>query len=148
MTRFEREMDGRLELNMSFDEIQEAFKDVPVKPVKISRKFNPDGEYIEIAFVTPEVGNRYCQLIRELEEWTLWDIRVKSTPNNAVITEICHDLSAGKFELLKNPSIRAENKTVNLYIDRILEDRQREDLCEQFYIMTGYTLSFSNGIKA
>jgi len=63
-----------MEINAAFAAIQLAFSGKPHRLLKKSKRAGPEGEHIELRFVTPAAGARYADDIAELVRTTGWTI--------------------------------------------------------------------------
>ncbi len=76
-----QKLDYQMEQNQALNLIDDAFKDKEDKPYKKSLKAIDGEPCIELSFISPVIGNKYRDLIDELESRTRWPIRVNPVPN-------------------------------------------------------------------
>ncbi len=76
-----QKLDYQMEQNQALNLIDDAFKDKEDKLYKKSLKAIDGEPCIELSFISPVIGNKYRDLIDELESRTRWPIRVNPVPN-------------------------------------------------------------------
>ena len=95
------------EINKAYSEIRKVFGDQPHAPSKMGLK---SGSYIEVAFISSQVGNRYRGLLDAVGERIGWEIRVRPSANQdeiarearAMTPEECVVRGAAKIYLNEN----------------------------------------------
>lgn len=95
------------EINKAYSEIRKVFGDQPHAPSKMGLK---SGLYIEAAFISSEVGERYRGLLDAVGERIGWEIRVRPSANQdeiarearAITPEGCVVRGAAKIYLNEN----------------------------------------------
>ncbi|MXX12678.1 MAG: MBL fold metallo-hydrolase [Gemmatimonadetes bacterium] len=95
------------EINKAYSEIRKVFGDQPHAPSKMGLK---SGSYIEVAFISSQVGNRYRGLLNAVGERIGWEIRVRPSANQdeiarearAMTPEECVVCGAAKIYLNEN----------------------------------------------
>ena len=95
------------EINKAYSEIRKVFGDQPHAPSKMGLK---SGSYIEVAFISSQVGNRYRGLLSAVGERIGWEIRVRPSANQdevarearAMTPEECVVRGAAKIYLNEN----------------------------------------------
>ncbi|MBN1421770.1 MAG: MBL fold metallo-hydrolase [Planctomycetes bacterium] len=131
---------GPFEINAAFRRIEEAFAGLPHRPYRKSRKPGPDGPFIELSFISPEVGERYREAIESVAAEIGWRIRVAPSPNQIEICERARRLVAGETRILKGPSFLRSERAVRVVVDRLPAEDERGALEEAFEAETGYRL--------
>jgi predicted metal-dependent RNase len=76
-----QKLDYQMEQNQALNLIDDAFKDKEDKLYKKSLKAIDGEPCIELSFISPVIGNKYRDLIDELESRTRWPIRINPVPN-------------------------------------------------------------------
>lgn len=131
-----------MEQNSALKCIDEYFEVKDDKPYKKSIKSSPDGKYIELAFISPIIGNKYIEDLKHISEIIGWDMAVSSSVNQNEIINIAAGLcrSAG-VNLVKNPSFNPADLSIIL---RVKEDEDEifDEMKEHFERLTGCTLKF------
>lgn len=105
---------GRMELNLALAEVERAFAACDHRPYKKSKKAGPDGEWIELAFISPEVGARYEALIDEVAYRTSWSIRVAGSVDQQGVLTVVRELLPPAWQLRKNPGLDVAGRRVKL----------------------------------
>ncbi|MDE2722445.1 MAG: MBL fold metallo-hydrolase [Gemmatimonadota bacterium] len=127
------------EINKAYSEIRKVFGDQPHAPSKMGLK---SGSYIEVAFISSQVGNRYRGLLNAVGERIGWEIRVRPSANQdevarearAVTPEACVVRGAAKIYL-------NENRVV-VSVAMVPEDADTR--ATAFEENTGFTIEWDN----
>lgn len=132
---------GQMEQNAAFSMIDEAFRNVRHRLYKKGLKQDDTGSYIELSFISPEIGISYDDLIKDLSSRTRWDIRISPNPNqNEILKCIKQILFKKGLYTKKNPSIYVDRGEVRLYP----ADEWNGDILEcikaEFKEATGYDI--------
>lgn len=136
-----RDAQGRLEMNLAYRAIRDAFESEGHQPHRTGRKPAPSaGEpYIEVAFISPEVGARYADKLAHLSAEIGWPLQVASVPNQNAILGVARELF-GAYRILRGPSFFPQERKVTLRVERAPSDEERKRLERQFEERTGYRL--------
>jgi Cft2 family RNA processing exonuclease len=105
---------GRLEINLALAEIEKAFTDKEHRPYKKSKKAGADGEWIELTFVSPEVGARYQDVIDDLAYRTSWIIRIGQSVDQQAVLRIVKELMPAGWQVSKGPGLDVAGRKVKL----------------------------------
>ena len=105
---------------------------------KKSVKSDAQGSYLELSFLSPEVGRRYSELLAQLASQTQWRIRIADSVNQKEIFEIIRTL-CGKYEipLLKNPSYLPQERTIQIQTTFLPSRKLQERLVQEVREITG-----------
>ena len=128
------------EINKAYSEIRKAFGDQPHAPSKMGLK---SGSYIEAAFISSQVGERYRGLLNAVGERIGWEIRVRPSANQdeiarearAITPEACVVRGAAKIYL-------NENRVV-VPVAMVPEDADTR--ATAFEESTGFTIAWEEG---
>ncbi len=132
---------GQMEQNRAFQLIDEAFEDTPVRLYKKGLKRDSQGSFIELSFITPEIGIQWQHLIEELEKKTWWNIRINPNPNQNEVLKLARRLLEGEgLYLKKNPSFLQMDKTVKVVPSGEWEEEVFCRVKDVFSNQTGYEL--------
>ncbi|HZJ57130.1 MAG TPA: MBL fold metallo-hydrolase [Clostridia bacterium] len=135
---------GQMEQNKAFQIIDEAFAGKPVRVYKKGLKRDGDTPYIELAFITPEIGEKWQHLIEELETQTWWNIRINPSPNQNEVLRLARRLLEGEGLLLRrNPSFIQIDQAVRVTPAEPWDPEVLEEIKDVFAGETGYTLVVS-----
>ena len=135
---------GPVEINLAYRMIEEAFNDVPEtwRPYRKGLKADADRAFIELAFISPDIGNRQRDRIRQLAKEIGWPLRIKPEPNQFALIETASRLVPKEWRLQKQPSVHRSEGVVRL---KCLSappegDPQWIALREKFQELTGFRL--------
>jgi Cft2 family RNA processing exonuclease len=136
---------NRMEINAAYRAIDYAFADQPElwRPYKKSLKSTPDGTFIELAFVTPEVGARLSELIRQTAAFSGYPLRIKPEPNQIVLLDYVRKLIPKEWQLQKQPGLFKTEKIVRIKCTHppAADSEAWRAIQQQFTDATGYTLA-------
>lgn len=125
----------RLEINAAYAAIRAGLEGSTL--YKTSLK----GEEIQLSFISPQVGERYRDVIDALSAQTGYPLRINPQPNQGAILEAARALLAGKnIPIAKGPSIYSERAEVALTPGAALDDDMLEETAAEFGELTGYRL--------
>lgn len=114
---FKAEQCTQLEQNKALDIIETAFKDEKYKPYKKSIKNNLQGRYIELSFISPNIGKRFVEKLGHLCNETGWNIVISDKINQNEIINITKILcNRYNVKLKKNPSFNPDDKSIKLIL--------------------------------
>ena len=127
------------EINKAYTEIRKAFNNQPHAPSKMGLK---SGSYIEVAFISSQVGNRYRRLLNEVGESIGWEIQVRPSANQdeiarearAITPEACVLRGAAKIYL-------TENRVV---VPVAIVPEDADSRATAFEECTGFTIEWDN----
>ncbi|TDT51040.1 MBL fold metallo-hydrolase [Fonticella tunisiensis] len=131
--------ENMMEQNMAFEYIENAFKNERHRIYKKSKKVHDGIPYIELSFITPEVGEKYRKKIDALQKETGWSIVIGKNPNQNEIIKVAKEIcSSIGITLIKNPSIYTSEKAVKIKVAVEVEENKRRILEDRFKEETGY----------
>lgn len=137
----ETEMD-RMEQNAAFALIDHAFSAEAQRPSRRGIKNDQWGKLIELAFITPSVGERHAALMRSLEKETGWRIRVGDSVNQMELAGIVVELlAAAGIKPMKNPGIRVGEREVTARLPAGASSDVVQDISERLFERTGFRLT-------
>jgi Cft2 family RNA processing exonuclease len=142
-----RSMDeaGRLEINLAYELLRDAFAGEPDRPARIGKKQAPGGEeHIEIAFISPEVGARYTEKLRDLERSVGRTLRVSPAADLNGIIEAARRL-IGLPRIRKGPSFLPASRSVRVAVREPIPFAEAESLAAEFESRTGLRLVIEHG---
>lgn len=133
---------GRMEINEAFSLILAAFEGSEVPPLKKSKRMGPDGEYIELRFVTPQAGERQAGFIDSLMKETGWTIVVSPnvTPNE--LHRLAGALVPAGCDLHGQARVFAQDRKVVLRHSGEFEAAELAAALSEFERLTGFILKF------
>ena len=101
----------KLEINAAYGKIKEVFSTKAHSLIKVGLK----GEAIELTFITPEIGKRYEELMKEIGEQIGYKLQYRSTPDQNKLQQMVKDLVAsysGQVTLISEPSINLAKQEI------------------------------------
>lgn len=115
---------GQTEQNTAFSAIEHAFIKQPDKLYKKSIKADSNGTFIELSFISPEIGMKYQDEIDNLEASLGWRIEIGMAVNQNEILKIGRSILQ-KYDLLakKNISYHPDKRIFSV---QVLADGQSE----------------------
>jgi Cft2 family RNA processing exonuclease len=134
----------RMEINAAYRAIEEAFAGQPElwRPYKKSLKSSDSGPFIELAFLTPEVGLRQSELIQQTTARIGYPLRIKPEPNQIALITFARQLIPKAWQLQKQPSVFKAEKIVRVKCAKppTADSEELKAVQEQFTEATGYAL--------
>lgn len=128
----------KLEQNLAFSCIDQAFDSLPHKPDKKSLKQDLQGSYLEVGFISPMAGCRYREELQSLANQTGWRIRIADKVNQNELFKIAQ-LLCMKYEipLMKNPAYLPERKVVQMKAGNVTDPDCFSKAAAEFLERTG-----------
>lgn len=122
--------------------IAEAFSLAPEtwRPSHIKLKTDDRGEYLELAFLTPELGLRQKRTIQAMANATSNRLRIRPNMNTHDLVEIAKRIVPTEWQLLKQPSLHNLEGVVRVKTTVSPKPEQLAKVCEQYNELTGYRL--------
>ena len=147
---YPKNMDGTLgpraekaEQNLAFFCIDQTFESLPHKPEKKSLKQDAHGKYLEIAFISPMVGNRYAAELQTLSNQTGWRICIADRVNqNGLLKNAQLLCMKYGISLAKSPSYLPERRTVQMKLREEAPAERLEEVSAAFTELTGCGCTF------
>ncbi len=132
---------GHMEQNKAFKLIEESFAGKPHRLYKKGLKRDENGPYIELTFITPEIGERYRDIILQLEEKTGWPMRINPNPNQNEVIKLARRLLEQKgLRLKRNPGFFQLEKEIRVVPVDDWDCGALDDVKKEFEYYTGYRL--------
>lgn len=136
---FESHNKEAMEQNHALNHIDKAFETEEFKPYKKSIK----GEnYMELSFISPIVGERYIDKIKDIVYDIGWNIGIANSVNQNEIISMAKELcNKNDIFLNKNPSFKPGDLRVIIKPNKI-EEFKLQEVKEQFDYCTGCYLEW------
>ena len=131
---------GRMEINAAFAEIDRAFAGQPLRPHKRSKKTDAEGAYIELSFISPEVGARHAELLSELGYRTSWRVVVANKVDQQAVLAAARELIPDTWQQTKNPGLDVAGRRLLLRLVHQPPVEERQHVSEKLEQRTGFTL--------
>ncbi len=131
-----------MEQNQAFQYIEDVFQMENVKLYRKGRKAENGRPYILLTFITPQVGERYRQVIEGLEDDTGWNIVTAPNPNQAAVIECARRVVSERgFSIRRGPGIHADKALAEIELADEVDESTASALRKRFAAMTGYDLA-------
>ncbi|MCI0337051.1 MAG: MBL fold metallo-hydrolase [Acidobacteria bacterium] len=132
-----------LDVTRSMAMIENAFDFAPPawKPSRLKLKTDEVGDYLELAFLTPELGHRQRLTIQAMADATGHRLRIRPNVNTHDLVEIARKLVPPEWRLLKQPSLHSDQRMVQVKVAAPPLPEDLAKICEQYDEMTGFRLS-------
>lgn len=123
--------------------IEEAFSFAPEtwQVSRVKMKSDERGEYLELKFLTPEIGLRQTRTIQAMANATGHRLKIRTGVNTFDLVEIAKRLIPAEWRLLKQPSVHPDKGVVEAKIAAPPSPEELADVCEQYEEATGFRLS-------
>lgn len=128
---------GAWEINRAYQEIRGAFQKEKHKPSKVGLK---GGAYIELAFISPQVGVRYEDLMAELAERVGWDVKVRPSSNQELISQKAREVTPEEWVMRGAPKIYPDRVVVPVV--HVPGEEDREKYADEFADLTGFVIDW------
>ncbi len=123
-------------------EIEDAFSLAPEtwRPSRVKLKTDEEGDYLELAFLTPELGLRQKRTMQAMADATGHRLRIRPSVNTFDLVEIAKKLLPKEWRMLKQPSLRSDQGLVRVKVASPPPAEELAEVCEQYDEMTGFRL--------
>ncbi len=127
-----------LEQNLAFTCIDMEFDQLPCTLEKKSLKQDDRGRYIELAFISPAIGQRFSADIQRTADQIGWRIRIADRINQIALAQTAQSLcSKHGIVLAKNPSYLPAKKSIALKAGGFIPPGACEAVQKEFDELTG-----------
>ncbi len=130
------------EINRAYAEIREVFQAERHAPYRVGLKSDAGGSYIEAAFISPEVGERYRALMDRLESRIGWSIRVRDSANQEQIAQEARRITPEDCTVRGTPRFFAGEGRVTVLVVQAPDEAEQEALGEAFREATGFEIEW------
>jgi len=128
---------GAWEINRSYQEIRKAFQSEKHMPSKIGLK---GGAYIELAFISPQVGARYQDLMHTLGERIGWGVQVRPSSNQELISQRAREVTPEDWVVRGAPKIYPDRVVVPVV--HVPSEDDRAKFAAEFADLTGFVIDW------
>lgn len=131
------------EQNLAFFCIDQTFEALPHRPEKKSLRQDAHGKYLEIAFISPMIGNRYAAELQALSNQTGWRICIADRVNqNGLLKNAQLLCMKYGISLAKSPSYLPERRAVQMKLREEAPAEILEEVSGAFEELTGCGCTF------
>jgi Cft2 family RNA processing exonuclease len=123
-------------------EIEEAFSLAPEtwRPSRVKLKTDERGDYLELAFLTPELGLRQNRTMQAMADATGHRLRIRPHVNTFDLSEIAKKLIPKEWRLMKQPSLHQDQGVARAKVAVAPPPAELAEVCERYDEMTGFRL--------
>lgn len=123
-------------------EIEEAFSLAPEtwRPSRVKLKTDEEGDYLELAFLTPELGLRQNRTMQAMADATGHRLRIRPHVNTFDLIELAKKLIPKEWRLMKQPSLHQDQGVVRVKIAASPAPEELAEVCQRYDEMTGFRL--------
>lgn len=126
----------RMEINQAYQLIKQTFAEQQHQPLKSSLK----NQYIELAFISPQIGNRYLELLQKLQARLGWLLRIKPNANQHKIKERAAELIPESWGLKKSPGFHEKEGYLSAKVAHPPDNDELIALSNQMEEETGFSI--------
>ncbi len=123
-------------------EIEEAFSLAPEtwRPSRVKLKTDQIGDYLELAFLTPELGLRQNRTMQAMADATGHRLRIRPHVNTFDLVEIARKLVPKEWRPLKQPSLHQDQGVARVKVAAMPSPEELAKVCEEYDETTGFRL--------
>ncbi len=116
-------------------------REEPHVPYRIGNKVDESGDYIEVAYISPVVGERYQSVLDEVSTRIGWPIRVRDSANQELIAQEARRITPGDC-IGRTPKFFLAEKRIVVPVDRLPDGELGEELSHEFQEKTGFRITW------
>src|SRR5262249_38597428 len=119
--------------NAALAEIEEAFSPSTEtwRPSRVKLKKDEKGDYLELAFMTPELGLRQKRTLQATADATGHRLRIRPHVNTFDLVEIARKLVPKEWRLLKQPGLHSDQGLVRVKVATPPSPEELAEVCER-----------------
>jgi hypothetical protein len=126
-------------LQDAMQQIEFAFEPEPVTIYKISKRSDQLGDYLEVQFLTPRLGERYAKWLKSIAEDSGWRVVWNPNPRQQELIAVARRLIEPHGPIVKGPGSVAAQNLVRVKA-ALADPTKKDELQAQFEQETGYAL--------
>ena len=132
-----------VEQNLAFSCIEQSFEGLPDQIEKKSMKQDEKGKYLELSFISPQIGLRYRKELQEIADQIGWRIRIADRVNQNALFQVIRSLCVEHgLTPAKNPSYILDRRAVALKTAGETDLQKQRVVAEAFLEKTGCECEF------
>ena len=93
----------------------------------MGNKVDESGDYIEVAYISPVVGEQYQSVLDEVSTRIGWPIRVRDSANQELIAQEARRITPGDC-IVRAPKFFLAEKRIVVPVDRLPDGELGEEL--------------------
>ena len=133
---------GAMEINHAYAVIRERFAELPHQPYRVGLKSGGGSPYIEAAFISHIVGERYRKILDEMGGEVGYEIRVRASANQDQIGTQARQMTPDEWGLRGVPKIHTGESRVVVQVTADPSLDERASLAASFESATGFEISW------
>jgi Cft2 family RNA processing exonuclease len=133
---------GGWEINRAYEEIRQTLRDMSHAPSKMGNKVDESGDYIEVAYISPAVGERYRSVLDEVSASIGWPIRVRDSANQELIAQEARRITPGDCNVRATPKFFLAEQHIIVPVDQLPGNDLSEQLSQEFQERTGFRITW------
>lgn len=134
----------QIEQNQALQCITETFAELSVELYKKSLKQDDKGPFIEVSFISPEIGHTFREHLDVLEQKLRWCIKINPTANqNEILKVTRRTLERKGLVLKKNPSFLGPERKVRVVLMDPWNMEWFDEAAAEIQMQTGYMLIYT-----
>ncbi|MEW6423242.1 MAG: MBL fold metallo-hydrolase [Bacillota bacterium] len=136
----------KMEINQSYAMIKNRLQSAGAAVYRTGKKTGGGREYIEVTFISPQIGEKYRSVLAALATETGWELRINPEPNQNEIKNLVRSRLPGSWGIKKEPGFFKDRQEIRVKLASppAPEDPARENLAREIYELTGYRLIFES----
>lgn len=107
---------------------------------KVSLKQDHIGKFLEVMFITPQVGARYREELESLGEAIGWRVEPARTPRQEAVAEVVRAALRPEWGLFGEPRLFIWDAIAQVRLQKEPSPAEWEEACRKVQEQTGYTL--------
>ena len=136
---------GAWEINRAYEEIRKAFGVERHRPYRMGLKSGGKGQHIELAFISPAVGERYRELMDRLASRIGWLLQVRGSVNQEQIAQEARRITPADCMVRGTPSFYPGEGRVVVPVVEAPPEADRPALEAAFCEATGFGIAWEAG---
>lgn len=141
--RESRDPSGRLEINLAYEAIRQAFRDRPHQPRKVGLKTDEQGPAIEVSFVSREIAARQAGVLEQVALRTGWPVRASTRADQQEILRLARELIPKTWKLRKPIGLDTTASLVRVLVAVLPEDGEVARVSAEIQDRCGFRLVVS-----
>ncbi len=130
------------EINRSYEEIRRALNEEQHMPHRIGNKVDGTENYIEVAYISPGVGERFRKHLDEISDRIGWPIRIRNSANQEMIAREARRLTPDGCQIRGAPRFHLAERRVVVPVEIAPESDQAGRLETEFTDLTGFKIAW------
>jgi Cft2 family RNA processing exonuclease len=129
-----------IEINKAYELIRGQFQECPGILRKCGQKNDQNGPYIEMGFISPQLGRQFQEQIDMLQSQIGWKLQIKQASDQHQIKTIASNMIPEEWGLKKSPGFHENEGFLSIKVVNPPTDEILKELSEQIKKQTGFEL--------